>query len=1149
MSFGFGFGFPRRAAAGGAAPSLNFDFTSLTSLPSRITFSRTSNATLTNSNGRVAYAPHNLLTNSEDFEASAWTKSNVTISANSAVAPDGTTTADKFIADAVNTLHYIQLSVTAISNIAVGTIYVKLDGSNVNKVTIYPGGSATFALFDLQTLTATREANCLASSITPLNDGWYRLTAAWPASAATDRLRFYAGSGASGDAPYAGNGVNGIFIWGAQLNVANAPVNLLTWSEQFDNAVWGKTGINTTGAPAWVNVTTAPDGTLTADKLIANLNNTDHVVSQATISITSGSAYTLSAFFKGDASNQWVQLGGSSGAFGANVWANFDVLNGVVGFVGSSTTATIEPASNGFFRCAVTGTATASTTGGLNIFLLNNTNTNARSPAFVGSNTNGVSAWGAQLNTGSTALPYVATTSSIYLPPSYNSTTPKNLLGFTQEFDNAAWTKSNSFVQTNLLTWSEQFDNGVWGKSGAAVTANTSTAPDGILTADTLTANSGTASLGHGIFFDSTFDNRTFSIYVKAGTTPYIQVCSDSSTVRYVNFDITAGAGAVGTAGFQFVNAAITNAGNNWYRCSFQTNYTAASERFRIIIVSSASAPWRDTFSAAIGTETVFLWGAQLVQGSVPGDYQVTTSAAAAVQYSDPNGTRTADKLVENTTLNFHFTAPASSIATVSGTPSTLSVYMKAGERRYGGIHHQDGTAKGCSVDLLTGTLGTPYGGATAQLSSLGSGWYRLSVTATLVGANTPAIYVSDSNSLVSYTGDGTSGIYIWGAQLSNSASVDPYVYNPQAAPTSTAYYGPRFDYNPTTLAANGLLIEEQRTNLVLRSEDFSTTWSAFPSGVTVTTNTFIAPDGTLTADTLIADGTVAGQLIQQSITFTGDGTKCISIFLKAGTAAASAFDVRDTTAGVTRMRSLISWAAGVPTLTSDIGTTVLNTATPMGNDWYRVLVAGSGIVAANNHLIRVYPAGASVTPVSGTTIAWGAQAENGAFPTSYIPTQASQVTRAADNASMLGDNFATWYRQDQGTIFVQWSQISITSPNNQWAFTVTDGTTNNYVGSLSNPNNFRALVVVGGATQSSIINGAVTANTPIKTVNAYQANNFAATSGGAAVLTDTSGTVPTVTQAWIGSINSSTYLNGHIRAISYYPTALPPATLQAITQ
>ncbi len=441
MSFGFGFGFPRRAAAGGAAPSLNFDFTSLTSLPSRITFSRTSNATLTDSNGRVAYAPHNLLTNSEDFEAAGWTKFGTTVSSNNAVAPNSTTTADSWVMNAgvnftvggptlftAGSSAYIASSAITVSAISYTySAYVKA-GVTLTHVQLRAGTGADLTgtsygalirLSDGALVSVTAGATALVDDA---GNGWFRVSLTFPATAAAWYFGFWAWNSGS----IVANGTESINVWGAQLNVANAPVNLLTFSEQFDNAAWARTSINATGTPAWVNVTTAPDGTLTADKLIANLNNTDHVVSQATISITSGSAYTLSAFFKGDASNQWVQLGGSSGAFGVNVWANFDVLNGVVGFVGSSTTATIEPASNGFFRCVVTGTATASTTGGLNIFLLNNTNTNARSPAFVGSNTDGVSAWGAQLNTGSTALPYVATTSSIYLPPSYNSTTPKN---------------------------------------------------------------------------------------------------------------------------------------------------------------------------------------------------------------------------------------------------------------------------------------------------------------------------------------------------------------------------------------------------------------------------------------------------------------------------------------------------------------------------------------------------------------------------------------------------------------------------------------------------------------------------------------------------------------------------------------------------
>ena len=74
--------------------SMMMDLTNGGNLDPRVTFSRASNATLVNSAGAVAYAPHNLLTFSESFDNSAWNKATTTVTANSLTAPDGTTTAD-----------------------------------------------------------------------------------------------------------------------------------------------------------------------------------------------------------------------------------------------------------------------------------------------------------------------------------------------------------------------------------------------------------------------------------------------------------------------------------------------------------------------------------------------------------------------------------------------------------------------------------------------------------------------------------------------------------------------------------------------------------------------------------------------------------------------------------------------------------------------------------------------------------------------------------------------------------------------------------------------------------------------------------------------------------------------------------------------
>jgi hypothetical protein len=210
----------------------------------------------------------------------------------------------------------------------------------------------------------------------------------------------------------------------------------------------------------------------------------------------------------------------------------------------------------------------------------------------------------------------------------------------------------------------------------------------------------------------------------------------------------------------------------------------------------------------------------------------------------------------------------------------------------------------------------------------------------------------------------------------------------------------PRFDYDPVTLAPKGLLIEEQRVNLATYSQDFSgPAWSK--SSVTVTADTTVAPDGTTTADTLTASS-ITG-FTWQVVSFTGDGDKTMSCFVKAGTAATSVVQIRDATISANRGYFIITWTAGVPSVVR------LTTGTVLGVDafpdgWYRLRLLASNVVAANSNQYRFLP---DTTAGTGTVIAWGAQAENGAFATSYIPTTTTSLTRNADQVVMTGTNFS----------------------------------------------------------------------------------------------------------------------------------------------
>jgi hypothetical protein len=187
------------------------------------------------------------------------------------------------------------------------------------------------------------------------------------------------------------------------------------------------------------------------------------------------------------------------------------------------------------------------------------------------------------------------------------------------------------------------------------------------------------------------------------------------------------------------------------------------------------------------------------------------------------------------------------------------------------------------------------------------------------------------------------------------------------------------------------LLLEPQRTNLCIRSEEFDT-WTNNGS-CTVVADVAVAPDGTATADRLEPTSTASAR--SRTVTFTGDGVKCASVYLKSGTSTRSAVRIHDTTAAVTRHRVSVGWSAGVPTVTSAAGSGTVYPVVDMGNGWYRVMFSADGVVAANTNEIRVFP---DDLVAAGTVLAWGAQAENAVVPSSYIPTAATTVTRNEDS-------------------------------------------------------------------------------------------------------------------------------------------------------
>jgi hypothetical protein len=181
------------------------------------------------------------------------------------------------------------------------------------------------------------------------------------------------------------------------LLVEESRTNLLTYSEQFDNAVWTKTRTTIE-----TNAAIAPDGTLTADKLVESSELGAHYVSQSR-SFTSGTSYCLSFFVKA-AERTIFMLSFPTGIFPSGITAVFDLSSGTIVSQGASITDAEIQQLNGWFRCSIVSTTSASGSGILSAWLMNDVVS-----SYTGDGTSGLYLWGAQLEVGSFPTSYIKT--------------------------------------------------------------------------------------------------------------------------------------------------------------------------------------------------------------------------------------------------------------------------------------------------------------------------------------------------------------------------------------------------------------------------------------------------------------------------------------------------------------------------------------------------------------------------------------------------------------------------------------------------------------------------------------------------------------------------------------------------------------------
>ena len=401
---------------------------------------------------------------------------------------------------------------------------------------------------------------------------------------------------------------------------------------------------------------------------------------------------------------------------------------------------------------------------------------------------------------------------------------------------------------------------------------------------------------------------------------------------------------------------------------------------------------------------------------------------------------------------------------------------------------------------------------------------------------------------------------------FANSKTLDPRITFSRAS--TATYFGkdgllktaasgsPRFDYAPITGESLGLLIEEQRTTLLTYSEQFdNAVWTKNDS--TITANSAIAPDGTMTADKLVQNNANTTHLVKQGATTTNTNPITATVYVKAAERTNVTIQIQESTTFSRYAFCTIDLIAGTSGIVTVAGgaSSASSSCTPIVNGWHKCsLTVTLGGTDPNSQLVIIDGTSLATYTGDGTSgiYIWGAQLEVGAFPTSYIKTTTAQATRLADNVSMSGTNFSSWYRQDEGTVVCENTIDNIRNYNPR-IFCLSNGTDGTKLVAFleGNTNNYRLGYTNNYITQVNFnpVSSGHTIGSVTKLACSYKVDNINACTNGGTISTDTSCTLATFNVLSFDDYNSGAFVsNCHIKRFAYYPKQLTNSELISLS-
>lgn len=484
-----------------------------------------------------------------------------------------------------------------------------------------------------------------------------------------------------------------------------------------------------------------------------------------------------------------------------------------------------------------------------------------------------------------------------------------------------------------------------------------------------------------------------------------------------------------------------------------------------------------------------------------------------------PDGTNTASKIVATDADPFVYQA-----LTLSGSV-VVSCYVK-------GI--------GSSI----GKNGSIRAASSITNFTITADWQRVSLTHTAGGSQNYGVETPESAAV-------SDEVLLWGFQVETGDVMTDYI------PTTTTAVSvgpvanlPRLDYLNSTCP--NLLLEPQRTNLVLYSEQFNNAaWSK--NNTTVTANATTSPDGYTDADKLIADNGASLSSISnyalQSITKAASAIQyTYSTFVKQG--GLNRINIIAQGASISNNASatfsLVDGSIATAATAAGAFSGASASATNYGNGWYRCAL----VFTTNTDtdlIIRNIPTDSTLTTGNGTNgiLIYGAQIEQGAYATSYVPTLGAASTRGADAASKTG--VSSLIGQTEGVVFWDINVDILSATANENLLNIDAGSFANTIYLAKSPGGTLGCEVYVSSIGQCAFSYALPSVGRYKMALAYKTNDFAFYVNGVLRGTDSSGSVPATSRVQMGN-GALGPSDGNVNQLILFPTRLSNSELAQLT-